>query len=277
MRVERSLRDGDYWGALGSPLYPPGGPDGLMRCPTCGDNTKDAWKMLQTTILRTDDRPVGEAGLADMFETAVPISDREIEGVVLEWMRCENDPCFQTVVRLHETTVGWHNNIPIQNTKTRIVYPPSSGSRPPLSPLVPESLRTDYNEASAILNDSPRMSAVLSRRILADLLEAYCKHDDFGLAARIDHFRADGNRPLDLRENMHHFREIGDFGAHTLKNDQDVIIPVSHRDAEWMLGFLDRCFEYLVIAPEKDRLMRETWDKNIEDAGRRPVDPLEES
>lgn len=143
--------------------------------------------------------------------------------------------------------------------------------------FVPEELRRDYNAAAAILDASPSMSAVMSRSVLADLLETYCKYDDFSLATRIEKFRADTSQGLVLRDNMQHFREIADFGAHTQKNDQDVIIPVNHADAEWMLGFLDRCFEHLIIAPEKDRFMRETWDKNIADAGRNAIPPVEDS
>jgi len=118
------------------------------------------------------------------------------------------------------------------------------------------------------------MSAVLSRGILADLLEEYAKLTDFKLSDRVDKFRANPKYSSSLRENIDHFREIGNFGAHTLKNDQDQIIPVSREEAEWMLDFLDRLFNDLIVGPARDRAMRETWDKNLADAGRKPIPPL---
>ena len=117
------------------------------------------------------------------------------------------------------------------------------------------------------------MSAVLSRSILADLLEQYGGFTDFNLSKRVDAFRAESSNPTNLRENMHHFREIADFGAHTQKNDQNQIIPVDREGAEWMLDFLDRLFDYYIVAPQKDRLMREQWDKKLADAGRKPIKP----
>jgi len=87
------------------------------------------------------------------------------------------------------------------------------------------------------------MSAVLSRRVLADLLEKYAKQTQFSLTARIDKFTADTTHPRQLRENLHHFREIADFGAHTQKDDQAAVIDVGREEAEWTLDLLDRLFD----------------------------------
>jgi hypothetical protein len=61
---------------------------------------------------------------------------------------------------------------------------------------------------------SPRMSAVLSRRVLADLLERYTGLTDFNPKARIDAFIEDKSHPYRLRENLGHLVEMGNFGAH---------------------------------------------------------------
>jgi hypothetical protein len=148
------------------------------------------------------------------------------------------------------------------------------GATRAIDPLVPEPFRTDYLEANAILDLSPRMSAVLARSILADLLERYVGLNDFNLNDRVDKFRADKTHPSTLRENVHHFREIANFGAHTQKNDQDQIISVNRDGAAWMLDFLDRLFDYLIMSPAKDQKMREAWDENLAEAGRKPIPPL---
>jgi Domain of unknown function (DUF4145) len=118
------------------------------------------------------------------------------------------------------------------------------------------------------------MSAVLSRRILADLLEKYADLTQFSLPARIDVFAADKDHPRQLRENLHYFREIANFGAHNQKDDQAAIIDVGSEEAEWTLDLLDRLFDYFIATPARDRRMREAMDERIKEAGRKPIEPV---
>jgi hypothetical protein len=101
------------------------------------------------------------------------------------------------------------------------------------------------------------MSAVLSRRILADLLERYDGQTQFSLAARIDNFSKDTTHPRRLRENLHYLREIADFGAHTQKDDQAEIVDVDRHEAEWTLEIIDRLFEYFILDPARDKEITE--------------------
>lgn len=57
----------------------------------------------------------------------------------------------------------------VWNDSARLVHPKSS-SRPPLSRDVPEIFAKDYREAVAVLADSPKASAALSRRCLQNLI-----------------------------------------------------------------------------------------------------------
>lgn len=95
----------------------------------------------------------------------------------------------------------------------------------PLDKLIVDPLRKDYIEAFTILDDSPRMSSVLSRRILADLLKQYAGLTQFNLEQRIDAFVLDTTHPRRLRENLHYLREMGNFGAHT----QEQAAAVKHQ------------------------------------------------
>lgn len=251
-----------------------------MKCPKCGENTPDDWQKLVT---RPGSHPIGPT-----YEVESPGPDESMgrephrtpdAWVVVDWMVCANWKCGELVMRMHETKPTGPPDSPLGELPTETHswnIRPRFGTRP-IDRLVSEPFRADYLEAAAVLNVSPRLSAVLSRSILADLLLDYRGYDDFGLAARIDKFRADETHPSDLRESIHHFREVADFGAHTMKNDQDQVIPVELGDAEWMLDFLDSLFDYFIVGPEKNRAMRERWDKRIADAGRKPVDPIEGS
>ena len=226
-----------------------------MKCPTCGENTPDDWQGLFTKGMRVS------------LEGPQPHN----EWVVLDWMKCANPSCKELVIRIHE---GYPVEDSLQMTATYRVRPRFSTRH--VSDEVPERFRSDYLDAAAIADISPQMSAVLSRRILADLLETYAGLTQFGLKDRIDAFSENTTHPGSLRENLHHFREIADFGAHTQKDDQAEIIDVGTDEATWTLDLLDRLFEYFILTPERDRRMREAMDKRIEAAGRKSIAPDDE-
>ena len=142
---------------------------------------------------------------------------------------------------------------------------PNKKAAQPIDALVSDlQLGKDFQEACAILDESPRMSAVLSRRILADLLKQYAGLNDKRLAERIDKFIADNQHPSRLRDNLHYLREIGDFGAHTMEDDQGHIVDLEREDAGWTLKIVTDLFDYFIIAPEKDKAQRESFDKKLQ-------------
>jgi hypothetical protein len=228
-----------------------------MKCPTCQENTPDAWTSLHTFV---------NGGTTHGLR-------RWRHGhtqVTLDYMNCANDECGELVIRVHETT---HVRGAVSPLESDWLACPRAARRP-VNKAVPEHYRRDYAEAAAILDLSPRMSAVLSRRILADLLEEYAGQDAFSLTTRIDNIVADTSRPSELRQNLHYLREIADFSAHTQKDDQAEIIEVDQQEAEWTLDVIDRLFDYFIVAPEIDRAMRKTWDEKLAEADRKPIGPL---
>lgn len=146
-------------------------------------------------------------------------------------------------------------------------------------------MKEDYLQAHVILDDAPQMSAVLSRRILSDLLKKYDNATNYGTAARIDRFVNNPHHPSRLRDNLHYLREIADFGAHTqvvkaaeATGDgptdvcwEDVVINASKEEAEWTLKVVADLFDYFIIAPAKDKVLREQFDKKIDAAGRKKI------
>jgi hypothetical protein len=192
--------------------------------------------------------------------------------VTVDWMRCGNEECQQLVVQVHEHTQHFVHNLPIQHTDAWIARPRFGNSQRPIDALVPEP---DYAEASAILETSHRMSAVLARRILGDLLEKYAGKQSNSLARQIDDFTSEPGHPSGLTSNLHHFREVDDFAAHIQEDEsgdeQREVIDVSREEAEWTLDLVDRCFDYFIVQPAKDEAIKASMDKKIARAGRKPL------
>lgn len=258
---------------MGDLPFQPGSPGGEMQCPVCRQHTPDAWQPLvyfpgegpgHQSVLRV------EPPEAELPPGAVPT----LRFVSADFMFCANKACKELVVRLHENlNLPAHAvNDPEMLTRTWIARP-RSASRP-IDPLVPQGYRRDYTEAAAILDPSPRMSAVLSRRILGDLLKSYAGLTQNSLNAQVNDFIADPTQPRRLRENLHHLREMGDFGAHTQTNDADEVIDVSREEAEWTLDVIDGLFDHFIVGPERDKAMRAAFDEKLADAGRKAIPPL---
>ncbi len=97
------------------------------------------------------------------------------------------------------------------------------------------------------------MSAVMSRRILADLLERYADQTQFRLPERIDSVRADTSYPTAIRKRLHYLREIADFGAHTQTDGTAEVVNVTEAEAEWTLDVVDALFDYFIVGPTDSR------------------------
>lgn len=239
-----------------------------MKCPTCGDNTPDRWHRLASTSgMGAPDRPELPSPHPEIRDVA-----HLTHWIGFDWMACANKECGQLVIRGHD---GWHQDeggMWIQHTDTWFVYPRDRVR--PVDPQVPEDLARDFIEAAAILDRSHRMSAVLARRILADLLEKYARLGDFKLSTRIDKFIADTTHPRRLRDNLHHLREAGDFSAHTQTDDQLESLDIDTDEAEWTLDVVERLFDYFIVEPERDRMLRKRMDAKIDKAGRKAIPPL---
>ena len=191
----------------------------------------------------------------------------------MTWTRCPNESCHQILV-IAARRIRLLNND--QEVDVWFAVPKKKAAQT-LDPLVLTlPFAKDFQEAIAVLDDSPRMSAMLSRRILADLLKQYAGLTDYKLASRIDKFIADKQHPSRLRENLHYLREMGDFVAHTMEDDQGNIIDVDKEEAKWTLKVITDLFDYFIVGPEKDKDLRRAFDKKLEDAGRKPIKKLED-
>jgi hypothetical protein len=244
-----------------------------MKCVYCNHDIPALWQQLYTTTSKKG-TPLG----APTENITVHIGMRGqnhdqpwSSTAQLFWMQCPNDKCGELLIVVRH---GYHNGrVSLNLALAEIWYAlPKKRCPRPIAEEVPEPFKTDYIEAAMILEDSPRMSAVLSRRILADVLAEYANLKGFKLSKQTEKFVADTTYPTPLRDNVEHFREIADFGAHTQKDETGAIIDVTLEEAEWTLELLDGFFDYFIVARERDKKRREAFDKKIADAGRKPLD-----
>jgi len=247
----------------------------FMDCPFCRHAIAATW---QHFVANTNNLGLPNHQFQAQLHSAVSRGQgRNAVSVTTQWLQCQN--CQEIVIQITRSEAG--QNPP---TETWIALP-KRPNLPALSELVADPFRKDYLEAWTILEDSPRMSAVLSRRLLADLLEKYASLNQFSLAKRIDEFITDTHHPLRIRQNLHHLREMGDFGAHTQQDrtaptpaaqtfSDPAIINVDKAEAEWTLKIIGDLFEYFIIAPEKDKDMRSLIDQKLRDASRKAIAPL---
>jgi hypothetical protein len=245
--------------------------DEIVKCPFCGENTPELWRHFMAVTSWT-----GDVLQVPTFSITMEPADERFYNaeVSIAWMVCPSETCKEIIVRITRELSRTRDALftPGFKFKEQWLAVPRKPFPRPIDPIVGDPYRNDYFEASAILADSPRMSATLSRRILADLLEKYAGRSEYLLATRIDNFIDDPRYPSNIKDNLHYLREIGDFAAHTQKDKQtDEIINASPEEAEWTLDVIDSLFEYFIVAPERDRIRREGIDKKNERAGRKPI------
>ena len=233
-----------------------------MKCPVCGEHTRDSWQFLEIpNLLSPDARTSSLGGTPIISEVSIeptyPISlhDSWRSTVSVDFMHCANAACGELVMRVHESSQTFQGGVPITNTETWLVRPRWANSVRHVDLKVPEAMRKDFQEAAAILDLSPKMSAVMSRRILDDLLEEYAGRDEHFLGQKLENFAKDSRFPLPVRENAKALNEVAKLGAHTKKNEQEEIIDVDRDEAAWTLELVERFFEILIVAPARDAKM----------------------
>lgn len=262
-----------------------------MECPFCLHDIAAAWQHMSSS---TDELGRPRQQYLPYLSTHLPAKDGAyIAGqsqVSVQWLICQNTDCKHIVVQVNRSVPPEKLGDSVRQEEWIVV--PRRKNLPQVDNLVPIPMREDYLEAWTILEDSPRMSSVLSRRVLADLLKQFAGKKQFSLATRIESFIADTQHPSRLRENLHYLREMGDFSAHTQESQtaqnpqvQDPsaatvadqtqtdtkIINVTPEEAQWTLKVVDDLFDYFIVAPEKDKQLRAAFDAKIKAAGRKAI------
>ncbi|WP_244207013.1 DUF4145 domain-containing protein [Caballeronia pedi] len=173
--------------------------------------------------------------------------------------------CNQAIIYLRGTDKnGYTEHAP------RLVFPKAT-PRQAASPEVPSSIAQDYHEACAVLVDSAKASAALSRRCLQSILrENGFAHKD--LAPAIQALLESKQLPLAIADNVDAIRNIGNFAAHPMKDtNTGEILPVEPQEAEWNLDVLEELFDFFYVQPEKARQKRAALNEKLQAAGKPPM------
>lgn len=140
---------------------------------------------------------------------------------------------------------------------------------------VPEHLRKDYEEAHAVLSISTRASAVLSRRILQEILREH-GYESGDLSTQINGVltEEDPKRSLPpaLYETIDAVRHFGNFSAHPVTDKTTLqVIEVENGEAEWCLQIIIELFDHYYVKPAITHKALDALNEKLQRAGKPPM------
>ena len=110
---------------------------------------------------------------------------------------------------------------------------------------IPEQIRRDYEEASMILEASPKAAATLLRRCLQGMIRDFWKVKKGRLVDEVDALK-DKVTPVQWNA-IDGLRKIGNIGAH-MERDVNLIIDIDTDEAKKLLKLIELLFDKWYIA-----------------------------
>ncbi len=139
-------------------------------------------------------------------------------------------------------------------------------------PEVPNRYRKDFSEASQVLSLSPKASAALSRRMLQDILREHFKIQKSSLALEIEEFIHLKDIPSYLTDAVDAVRNIGNFAAHPLKNNNTgEVVDVEPGEADWLLDVIESLFDFVFVQPKRLEERKNQLNQKLKNYGKPPM------
>lgn len=117
---------------------------------------------------------------------------------------------------------------------------------------IPKQIRQDYEEASMILDASPKAAATLLRRCLQGMIrdywEIYRKNLNAEITALKDRVTSAQWKAIDA------LRKVGNIGAH-MENDVNIIIDIEPDEAKKLLKLIELLLEKWYIARHDEEML----------------------
>lgn len=199
--------------------------------------------------------------------------DADIEGYWgVQYERCPS--CKKLIIQMVcGTDLSHPSGMPtVTDITKRYFARPKAASRPPPPAEVEKDFANDYMEASAVLADSPKASAALSRRCLQHILREKAGVKKSTLEKEIDEVLASKVLPAHLAGAIDAIRQLGNFAAHPIKSTASgEIVPVELGEAEWTLDVLDGLFNFYFVQPEQFKKNTAALNVKLKDAGKPPL------
>lgn len=120
---------------------------------------------------------------------------------------------------------------------------------------IPQTIRSDYEEAHAILNLSPKASATLSRRCLQGMIRDFWGISKARLVDEIDALidLVDSN----TSEVLNAIRKIANIGAHPERNI-NIIVDIEPNEAHKLLMFIESLMQkWYIERHEHEKLLQD--------------------
>lgn len=151
---------------------------------------------------------------------------------------------------------------------TELLLPKNSGGII-LPDEVPSEYREDFEEASALINISPKASAALGRRVLQKFLHEHIGIKKKSLAKEIQEFIDNEQLPSYLLDAVDAIRNIGNFAAHPIKDTSTgEIVDVEYGEAEWILEVLEMLYDFYFVQPIKLQKRQEELNAKLKALGK---------
>jgi Domain of unknown function (DUF4145) len=220
-----------------------------MKCPHCLQNFSPEWTDQPVEWPEEDRIAIDSDDTAWFFRTT----------------KCPS--CRRLVIYLRS---HWRLSSGIGNVKNERLVQPKGVARAPLPAEVPPENTADYQEACAVLPDSAKASAALSRRCLQHLLREEAKTKKRDLLDQI--IEVIPNLPSHLTEAVDAVRNIGNFAAHPIKStNTGEIVDVEPGEAEWNLEVLEGLFDFYFVQPAILKKKRDALNVKLTEAKRPPM------
>ena len=123
---------------------------------------------------------------------------------------------------------------------------------------IPLTIRSDYEEAHAILNLSPKASATLSRRCLQGMIRDFWEISKARLVDEIDALK-DLVDPS-TKKVLDALRKLGNIGAHPEK-DVNLIVDIEPNEAHMLLKFIELLMQkWYIERHDNEQLLQDILD-----------------
>jgi len=198
----------------------------------------------------------------------VPLG-KDVDG---EWSIIKQDcpACERAIFTLvSEKARGIGAGVPKLKRHYTSLVRPKVVNRAPVPSEVPDEFAHDYREACLILQDSPKASAALSRRVLQRILREKANVTHGNLANEIQQIIDGGGMPSYLSESIDAVRNIGNFAAQPIKTTcVGEVVEVEPGEAEWTLDVIESLFDFYFVQPEVLKRKRAALKKRLKDSGK---------
>lgn len=192
----------------------------VYKCPYCGVAFAETD---ENTRIRTISYDYTQEELDDGYSMVT-------QGIKATYHRCP--VCYEYSIKIES-----HSDL------FSVSYPPYTGIFVPT--YIPEAIRTDYSEACAILDASPRAAATLARRCLQGMIRDFWNVKEGNLAREIDFIK--DKIPADQYKVLNGVRRLGNIGAH-MEKDVNMIVDIDPGEAQKLVKLLELLFRDWYIA-----------------------------